>query len=741
MKTLLIYPPITDPTSGYHSLSYIESYACSKGFNDIDIMDTNIEALHYTMQPEESERIIKGIEKRRIYLENKGQLNKLEELELYYSWKAKNFDNSKLRTAIDVLQDEDKFYDYSLYRPAVEIISSWVSIITLLGFPGQFNGFSVPVNTHFNLYSIGDLTNEDVINRVSNPFVGYYNNVFMQYLNSNNYSVLGINVTYTAQLPFALYISNLVKKEHPELKILFGGTAIADVWKYIIDKKRFFEIFNNVDACTVGEGESAFVSILTNVKNNEPLSPTANVLLHPKYGHEVKEHIPIKYENIEELPTPDFNKLPWEKYLSPHPYIYYSPSRGCYWNKCTFCDYGLNFDSPTSPWRQYSLEKIVEDLRILSKNYKFIYFSVDVLAPAMLLKLAQRIIDEGIDIRWGAEIRLEKYWSVERCTMLKQSGCTAISVGFESGNQRILNLIDKGTKIEQVKETIKHFTEAGIGVQMMGFTGFPTESLEDAMDSVNFLYENKHNWTFGGLGTFVLTKGAIVAQKPKDFGISNVKSYKGDDIAWQLYYTNTVGGYDEDEEILVKGKGSLRKNHFERPWVGGVDSPHTMFYHDVFGTQIIDEIIKPNNLIEMEKNKPDLTVYLNGVVQKGIDKYPVDKLFNESSFAQFVNKYRDNGVGLDSKEIKGKLVNDLKFPEESNKDTKYFLRNDGRLFPFPKKMLEFLEFFNNGKTLNDAMNTLDFSNAELLSLFEYSVDHHFLTYVSINSEKDLLVSM
>ncbi|WP_433957797.1 hypothetical protein [Cytobacillus horneckiae] len=143
----------------------------------------------------------------------------------------------------------------------------------------------------------------------------------------------------------------------------------------------------------------------------------------------------------------------------------------------------------------------------------------------------------------------------------------------------------------------------------------------------------------------------------------------------------------------------------------------------------------------MEKNKPDLTVYLNGVVQKGIDKYPVDKLFNESSFAQFVNKYRDNGVGLDSKEIKGKLVNDLKFPEESNKDTKYFLRNDGRLFPFPKKMLDFLEFFNNGKTLNDAINTLDFSNAELLSLFEYSVDHHFLTYVSINSEKDLLISM
>ena len=83
----------------------------------------------------------------------------------------------------------------------------------------------------------------------------------------------------------------------------------------------------------------------------------------------------------------------------------------------------------------------------------------------------------------------------------------AVSVGFESGNQRILNLIDKGTTPAQVKQTIEAMHAADIGVQMLGFTGFPTETFEEARDSIDFLVDNRELWTFGGLGDFVLTLG------------------------------------------------------------------------------------------------------------------------------------------------------------------------------------------------------------------------------------------
>ena len=66
----------------------------------------------------------------------------------------------------------------------------------------------------------------------------------------------------------------------------------------------------------------------------------------------------------------------------------------------------------------------------------------------------------------------------------------AISVGFESGNQRVLDLIDKGTRPAQVEQTIVAMNNAGVAVQIMGFTGFPTETRAEAQDSVDFLVDN-----------------------------------------------------------------------------------------------------------------------------------------------------------------------------------------------------------------------------------------------------------
>lgn len=98
---------------------------------------------------------------------------------------------------------------------------------------------------------------------------------------------------------------------------------------------------------------------------------------------------------------PDFSGLPWDLYLSPEKFVYYSPTRGCYWNKCTFCDYGLNTDGPTSPWRQDTADTMIADVTELAKFAKFIYFSVDVLAPATILRFAEKVVERGLDFRWG----------------------------------------------------------------------------------------------------------------------------------------------------------------------------------------------------------------------------------------------------------------------------------------------------------------------------------------------------
>ena len=360
-----------------------------------------------------------------------------------------------------------------------------------------------------------------------------------------------------------------------------GGTEVASAWKYSQDRPTYAALFDDFDATVVGEGEAAYVAILESRRRGKLPEGESNVHLHPKYG--ARRLLPIRYERLSDIPVPDFSGIDWSQYLSPEPFVYYSPTRGCYWNKCTFCDYGLNSDSPTSPWRQSQEERMIEDVRAISAHSRFIYFSVDVLAPATILRFAERAVEERLDIRWGAEIRLEKYWSRERCELLRRSGCVAISVGFESGNQRILDLINKGTTPAQVKQTIQAMHAADIGVQMMGFTGFPTETFEEARESIDFLVDNRELWTFGGLGEFVLTPGAIVAKDPARFGISNVRPTVSEGISRSLQYDEPVSQAARD--AIEREKQRLRSSSYDRPWLGGTDTPHSYFYLDRFRTR------------------------------------------------------------------------------------------------------------------------------------------------------------
>jgi hypothetical protein len=398
--------------------------------------------------------------------------------------------------------------------------------------------------------------------------------------------LVGINLTFASQTPFGLWLLRLLRDRLPGCHLTVGGTELADIWKYLGDRQRFFQILDDADSGVVGEGESAFVRLLEHLagrRERDRLGPA--VVPHPRHapGAGVPE---FAYERTQALPPPDLTDLPYHRYLSPHRYAYFSPTRGCYWNKCTFCDYGLNHGTPTSPWRQDPVDKAFEDLQAVAATARFVYLSVDVLAPATIPRLAERIIEAGLDVRWGAEIRLERYWTPQRCRTLYASGCRAVSVGFESTSQRVLDLIAKGTRVADVGGIIEAMTGAGIGVQMMGFTGFPSETFDEAMESVRFLTAHRSLWTFGDLGEFVLTPGAIVAREPARFGISNLRTAPGRDIRRSLRYDPPNRLTDREARELAAAKERLRAGDFDRPWLGGVDTPHSYFYHDRYGAGV-----------------------------------------------------------------------------------------------------------------------------------------------------------
>lgn len=693
VRGLLLYPPLMDPTAGYHSLTYLQTFVHARGHTGIQVKDCNIEGLCHLATPQHLHGLIERAATLRSELGDRPFLRGSDQITYYHAWLAQWLNPDEVMESLDRLRSPDAFYEPEQYRKAVQTFQYWVKCLSLNGFPGQFSNLEVPTHGWLNLNRVEDLTSGELLERFSSSFEPYYQEVLLPQLRAGRYEVVGLNITYTAQLPFALYLARLLRQEFPGLFLIAGGTEVSDCYKYSRLSDHFRAVFDPFDAVVIGEGETPFLQLLDALAAGEVPAAATNLLLHQRYQQEEPYlPVPIRYEELQQIPTPDYSDLPWELYLSPERYVYYSPSRGCYWNKCTFCDYGLNFGSPTAPWRADPVEKMVEDLRQIAQQTRFVYFSVDVLAPATLLKLAQRLVEEEIRIYWSAEIRLEQYWSVERCQLLRDSGCVCISVGFESGNQRILDLIRKGTRPAQVQETMRNFWQAGIGVQIMGFTHFPSETLAEAMESVQFLAENREYWTFGSLGQFVLTPGALVAQRPAEFGIEAVRPVEGEEISRSLTYSDSVHRQqtadDPDwEQRLQQAKASLGGG-YPRPFMGGVDTPHTLMYHARFGTEA-------RTVWEHGQGFDEGPLMITGRVITVPNGYQPIQLLR--SLAPIHRDALAQGRGLSHRELQAALQGRLLQP--ADEAVTYLLARDGRLYTATPSLLSLLQAIAQHRTV------------------------------------------
>jgi len=582
MKVALIYPPIADPTCGYLSLSYLASYVRATTDYEVEIIDANIESLDYASRPAHVARILDSAQQKYDRLRSKTHWSKSDRQHCNDLLAGMSLTPEEPGNAIAVMKDPSRFWDYSEYYRSASVLRRWLSLLATEGIPAQFANFSIPEDCEINFSNLASLTNDSLLDRLGAPFSDYTLNVLISRLRARD--VIGIGVTYHEQLPFALYMAREIRRRLPEVPIVMGGTDISQIYKYSRVTDSFKHIFRYADACVIGEGETAFAALLEAYHKGVEQTPRGVVT---KASYEAGTMVNPNYEDLDLLPSPSFADLPWHLYFSPERMIYYAPTRGCYWDRCTFCDYGLADGRPTSPWRQRSINRVLDDLSVLSTETKFIYFSVDVIAPAYLLKLARGIIDRGIDIRWGAELRLERYFEASQCLLLRESGCIGISVGFESGNQRVLDLIDKGTNVDSVRKIVRSFAAAGTSVQIMGFTGFPTETYDEAMDSIRVLNDLRSQWVFGGLGKFTLTAGAIVAKQPDRFRVKKIGPRLGDDIHCLLDFEEVEPSKTESEVAAIDAHVDALKHRFElpRPFVGGIDSAHSYFYFDRYGTE------------------------------------------------------------------------------------------------------------------------------------------------------------
>ena len=337
-----------------------------------------------------------------------------------------------------------------------------------------------------------------------------------------------ISVPFPGNLYAAFRCAQWVKQHHPTIKIAMGGGFPNTELRSISDK-RVFEFF---DFITLDDGELPLKLLIDNLNSTTDSEYKRTFLLED--GEVVYKDNSTKSDYKQaKVGTPDYSDLLLDKYISVIEIVnpmhrMWSDGRwnkltmahGCYWGKCTFCDISLDYIKLYEPVAANLLCDRIEEL-IAQTGQNGFHFVDEAAPPALMRALALEILRRKISVTWWTNIRFEKSFTKDLCQLLKASGCIAVSGGLEVASDRLLKLIDKGVTVEQVAKVTRNFTEAGVMVHAYLMYGYPTQTVQETVDSLEMV---RQLFEVGILQSgfwhqFAMTAHSPVGMYPEKFGV------------------------------------------------------------------------------------------------------------------------------------------------------------------------------------------------------------------------------
>lgn len=351
-----------------------------------------------------------------------------------------------------------------------------------------------------------------------------------------NADYVGISVT-TPTVYDAKFVSDKIKELSPEIKTVIGGPHCMGEPELTMD------LCKGIDILVRGEGEFTFLDIIS----GKPLNDTKGIHYRSKNGS-------IKSTSYRE-PTPDLDTIPMparhlmdmDFYLRPSRFTSRNlnlkttsivTARGCPYS-CNYCaspiiDKGkVRFRSP---------EIVIKEIKELIEAYgvEALYFAEDMFLAHK--KRARKILDlmctEGINkkIKWIAQLS-SNIVSEDFLMQMKEAGCVHVEYGFESGSQRVLDLMGKSSTVEKNIRAVKLTKKAGLHFQGNFIVGYPGETEEDFIQTMKFIKMAKPSNI--ALNVFMPLPGTEAYNKLKREG-KKIPDWSeiGDPDAPQLNYAN-----------------------------------------------------------------------------------------------------------------------------------------------------------------------------------------------------------
>ncbi len=396
-----------------------------------------------------------------------------------------------------------------------------------------------------------------------------------QLMSSHHPDVVGLTAPFPGNVYGAFRIAKKIREISPKTQILLGGGYVNTELRQLSDPR----VFDYVDFITLDDGERPILCLLEHLKGERPaeelfrtfrrMDGKVAFVSHPSF-HDIPHR---------ETGTPSYEGLPLDRYLSIFEMLnpthrIWSDGRwnkltlahGCYWKKCSFCDTSLDYIGRYDPASADVLVDRIEEM-IAQTGERGFHFVDEAAPPAVLRAMAERLIARNVVITWWGNFRFEKVFTPELTQLLAQSGCVAITGGLEVASDRLLTLMKKGVTVEQVARVTRAFTDAGIMVHAYLMYGFPTQTAQETVDSLERV---RQLFAMGCIQSaywhrFSVTAHSDIGKNPEKFGIQILPEPKVSFARNDLAFEDPTGC---DHDFLGEG---LRKAVYNYMHGAGLD--------------------------------------------------------------------------------------------------------------------------------------------------------------------------
>ncbi len=421
--------------------------------------------------------------------------------------------SQEIEAAVRVFSDREAFYDPRRLVRAWRTVDKALELVSLPFHPSRlrFNDFSAPGHP-MTVDGLVAFTRSSA----ENPFLPFLTSEVRDLLRDAP-DLVGISINSHSQLFGGLTLARLLmERKAPATHVSLGGNYFLRVRETLLSKPVFLETF--ADSVLLGEGEGALVALARALQAGQPLETVPNLVYRdPQAGPRFTFKAPPL--PLAERALPDLDGLPLQDYFTPETVLVTRTSKGCYWQKCTFCDADYGIRPETRP-----VEHLLAELAEVRKRWGIENFELidESMTPAYMEDLCRQLLDRDLGLHFFGNGRTEKSFTPERLRLMARAGLTMILWGVESGSERIMELIQKGVDFHGRLDVLRAAREAGLWNFAFLFFGFPSETEEEALQTIRLLVDNRDIINAYGRSVFTLGKHSRIRTSAQQLGIADM---------------------------------------------------------------------------------------------------------------------------------------------------------------------------------------------------------------------------